>query len=104
MKKEIYITCNGAEYDLYNILNPFFEVEIIDLQDNTMGIIDALKVLVEPITRSVEMLGNAIIAIINAKKCTITIKNGDKEISFEGKLKDLDNDRIIRMISELLEG
>lgn len=103
---ELIFTCPEAGYELYSTLNRYFKVEILDNdKDNgEMGVLDALKVLVEPISKTVETLGNIIIALINKNSCTISIKNGNKEVSFNGQIKNISNEEIMEMLSKVIEG
>ena len=104
---ELIFTCPEAGYELYSILNRYFEVEILDKDNREMGVLgvlDALKVLVEPISKTVETLGNIVIALINKNSCTITIKNGDKEVSFNGQIKNISNEEIMEILSKVIEG
>lgn len=99
---ELYISCSENKYDLYNDLNKYFRVELLeDTDSNTMGIGD-IKIFIEPITKAIEALGNIIISAINTKKSSIIIKNGEKEFSFEGNLSNLENDEIVEILSKLL--
>lgn len=100
---ELIFICPEAKYELYNILSKYFYVEIIDTDDRTMGVMDSLKVLIDPISKAIEIMGNIIISLINSKACTITIKNGDKEISFDGKIKSLSNEDIINLLNKIFE-
>lgn len=101
---ELIFTCPEAGYELYSTLNRYFKVEILDNDNGEMGVLDALKVLVEPISKTVETLGNIIIALINKNSCTISIKNGDKEVSFNGQIKNISNEEIMEMLSKVIEG
>lgn len=101
--KKLVLTCPEAGYELYQILGKYFEVEIVDCDNNEMGILDALEILVEPISKTVEMLGNIIIALINRNSCTISVKNGDKEVFFDGKIKNLNSDEIMELLSKVIE-
>lgn len=103
MKREVVIKCSTAQYDLYNYLSQYFDVEILNEQDNTLGIMDSVKIFIEPITKTVETLGNIIIAIINANVCNITVKCGDKEIIFKGQVEKFSNEDVINMINKMLE-
>ena len=103
--KEIIFTCSEGGYELYEMLGKYFDnVEMITIDNNEMGILDGLKVLVEPISKSVEMIGNIIIALINKDSCTICVKNGDKEISFDGRIKDLSSDEVMELLGKVIEG
>lgn len=104
MIKKLILTCPGTGYELYQMLVKYFYVEIIGDNNNEMGILDALEVLVEPISKTVEILGNIIISLINKNSCTINIKNGDKEISFDGRIKNLSSDEIMELLSKVIEG
>lgn len=101
---ELILTCPEAGYELYNALNRYFEVEIIDSNNGEMGVLDAVKVLVDPISKTVETLGNIIIALINRNVCTISVKNGEKEASFNGKIKELRNEDVMEMLCKVIEG
>ncbi len=103
---ELIFTCPEAGYELYSTLNRYFKVEILDNDNGNgeMGVLDALKVLVEPISKTVEMIGNIIIALINKNSCNISIKNGDKEVSFNGQIKNISNEEIMEMLSKVIEG
>lgn len=101
---EILFICPEAGYELYNTLSKYFEVEIVDSDNGTMGVLDYLKVLVDPISKTVETLGNIIIEFINKDSCTITVKNGEKEMTFNGKMKGISNEDVINMVKEVFEG
>ena len=103
---ELIFTCSEAEYELYSTLNRYFEVEILNNDSNNgeMGMLDALKVLVEPISKTLEMIGNIIIALISKNSCTINIKNGDKEVSFNGQIKNMSTEEVMEMLSKVIEG
>ena len=102
--QELIITCSEDGYELYSALEMYFKVEITDSDNNEMGILDGLKVLVEPISKTVETIGNIIIALINKNSCTISIKNGDKEVSFNGRIKNLNSGEIMELLSRVIEG
>ena len=99
---ELYISCKQDKYDLYDALNKYFHVEILEDEENTMGIGD-FKILIEPITKIIDTLGNIIVSIVNTKRSTITIKNGEKEFIFDGKLSELESDEVANIITKLLE-
>lgn len=101
---ELIIICSDSGYELYRTLNKYFKVEILDNDNGEMGVLDALKVLVEPISKTVETLGNIIIALINKNSCTISIKNGDKEVSFNGDIKNMTNEEIMEILIKVIEG
>lgn len=102
--KKLVLTCSEAVYDLYQMLGKYFEVEIIDNNNNEMGILDNLEILIEPISKTIEVLGNIIITFIHSNSCTITIKNGDKEVSFDGRIKDLNNIEVMELLNKIIEG
>ena len=103
--KELIFTCPEAGYELYEMLGKYFDdVEMINTDNNEMGILDGIKALVEPISKSVEMIGNIIIALINKDSCTICVKNGDKEISFDGRIKDLSSYEVMELLGKVIEG
>lgn len=103
--EELIFTCPEAGYELYEMLRKYFDnVEMINIDNNEMGILDGIKALVEPISKSVEIIGNIIIALINRNACTICIKNGDKEISFDGRIKDLSSDEVMELLGKVIEG
>lgn len=99
---ELYIECKGDKYILYKNLQRYFDIELLEDDKNTMGFGD-FKILIEPVTKSIETLGNIIISIINIKKCVITVKNGEKKISFEGNPGSLDNQEVIDLLKKVLE-
>lgn len=101
---ELIFTCPEAGYELYSDLKRYFKVEIIDSNNGEMGVLDALKVLVEPISKTVETLGNIIIALINRNACTISVKNGEKEASFNGTIKQLRKQDVMEMLCKVIEG
>lgn len=98
---ELYIECKGDVYELYNSLIKYFEVEVFE-GNNTMGLGD-LKVIFEPIAKSIEVLGNIIISFINKDRCSITVKNKEREISFDGNPGALDNREVIELLEKILE-
>ena len=100
---ELIFTCPEAGYELYNELSKYFKVEIIDSDTGTMGILDALKILVEPISKAVDTIGNIIIALINKNSCTIIVRNGDREVSFDGKIRNLSNEDVMNLLSKVVE-
>lgn len=100
---ELIFICSKDGYELYNILNRYFEVEILDNDNNEMGVLDALRVLVEPISKTIETLGNIISALINKNSCTISVKNGEKEVFFNGQIKNISNEEIMELISKVIK-
>ena len=98
---ELYIECKGDVYELYNSLIKYFEVEVFE-GNNTMGLGD-LKVIFEPIAKSIEGLGNILISFINKDRCSITVKNKEREISFDGNPGTLDNREVIELLEKILE-
>lgn len=100
---ELTIICAESNYELYNKLSRYFEVEMVGSNDGTMGVLDALKVLVDPISKTIEIIGNIIMEIINRDSCTIVVKNGEKEVSFDGKIKNLSNKEVMDMLSKVFE-
>ena len=50
------------------------------------------------------MIGNIIIALISKNSCTINIKNGDKEVSFNGQIKNMSTEEVMEMLSKVIEG
>jgi len=102
--RELIVTCPEVGYELFNALNRYFEVEIVDSDNGEMGVLDALKVLVDPISKTIETLGNIIIALIHRNDCTISIKNGEKEISFDGRIKDMQSEEVFEMLCKVIEG
>ena len=103
--KEIIFTCSESGYELYEMLGKYFDdIEMMNIDNDEMGILDGIRVLVEPISKSVEMIGNIIIALINKDSCTICVKNGDKEISFDGRIKDLSGNEIMELLGKVIEG
>lgn len=100
---ELIFICPEVGYELYDSLSKYFNVEIVDSNDGTMGVIDALRVLVEPISKTVETIGYIIIALINKNSCTINIKNGSREIAINGKMKCFSNEEIINLVSKVFE-
>lgn len=101
MKQELIFECTEAQYDLYTFLSQYFEVEKLRAQDDTMGVIDGIKVFIEPISQTIETIGNIIVAFINSHRCTITVKNGEKEVSFEGQVGRLSNEEIISILNKV---
>lgn len=99
---EIYVSCKKDNYDFYNELNKYFQVEILEDDNNTMGI-GEFKIFIEPISKAIETLGNIITSIINVKRTSITVKNGDKEFTFEGNLSELNNGDVKEILEKLLE-
>lgn len=102
MKYELFFECKEAQYDLYTLLSQYFEVERVSAKDDTMGIMDAIKVFLDPVSKSIEVLGNVIIAFINANRCSITVKNGEKEILFEGRIGKLSSEEIVDILNKIL--
>lgn len=101
MKQELIFECTESQYDLYDSLSQYFEVERLEKQDDTMGVIDGIKIFVEPISKTIETIGNIIVEFIYSHRCTITVKNGEKEVQFEGQVGRLSNEEITSMLNKV---
>lgn len=101
--QEMTITCKESGYDLYMEITRYFKAELLENSNNTMGAMDIIKVLVEPVTKSIEVLGNIIISFVTANKCSLILKNGDKEIEFNGNPKALEREEVMQLLNKIFE-